>query len=101
MKDPLQKEFLCAIFERWGKGWGFVILDTFKDDFNLTTQVVDLDITQILDLYRVIVNLPDFHSSVFASEADNAHCDSLIENVDEKDMEDYRIMFDRRQALGY
>ena len=93
-------EFLCAILERWGKGWGILILDMFQDEFNFTTQVVDLDIIQILDLYKVLVNLPDFSNSVFAAEADNAHSDSEIEEVNEDDMEAYRIMFDRRQAGG-
>ena len=96
----LQNDFLWSIFERWGKGWGVIILDTFKDDFSFTTQVRDLDVNQILELYQFIINLPQFHSSVFASEAETAHSEGEknFSDVDQEEMEHYRTTFDRKQA---
>ena len=90
-----QNVFLCHLFEDWGKGWGIVILQC---GFKFTSQVRDLEVKQIVDLYKIMIELPDFESSVFVAEAENANCDETPDDIKESDMENYRIMFERKQA---
>ena len=90
-----QNDFLCQVFEDWGKGWGIVILQC---GFKFTSQVRDLEVKQIVDLYKIIIELPDFESSVFVAQAENANCDVAMDDINESDMENYRIMFDRKRS---
>lgn len=90
-----KKTFLVEIFERWNNDWGRVIIEC---GFNFFTTVKDLELQQIMDLYKIMINLPDFHSSVFVSEAETAHSEELLFDIDEKEMENYRLMYDRKQA---
>ena len=83
------------IFERWNNGWGRVIIEC---NFNLFTTVKDLEHQQILDLYKIMINLPDFQYSVFVSEAETANCEEIPCDIDDKEMENYRLMYDRKQA---
>ena len=83
------------IFESWNNDWGRVIIEC---GFNFLTTVKDLELQQIMDLYKIMINLPDFHSSVFVSEAEAANSEELQFDIDEKEMENYRLMYDRKQA---
>ena len=58
----------------------------------------DLEHQQILDLYKIMIHLPDFHHSVFVSEAEMANSEESLFEIDEKEMENYRLMYDRKQA---
>ena len=83
------------IFERWNSDWGRVIIEC---GFNFLTTVKDLELQQIMDLYKIMIQLPDFQSSVFVSEAETANSEELLFDIDEKEMENYRLMYDRKQA---
>ena len=83
------------MFERWNNGWGRVIIEC---GFSFFTMVRDLEHGQIMDLYKIMIHLPDFHYSVFVSEAETANSEELLSDIDEKEMENYRLLYDRKQA---
>ena len=83
------------IFERWNNDWGRVIIEC---GFNFLTTVKDLELQQIMDLYKIMIQLPDFHISVFVSEAETANSEESLSSIDEDDMENYRLLYDRKQA---
>lgn len=58
----------------------------------------DLEHQQILELYQIMIHLPDFRHSVFVSEAEAANKEESMLEIDENEMENYRLLYDRKQA---
>ena len=58
----------------------------------------DLEHQQILDLYQIMIHQPDFQNSVFVSEAETANSEESLSSIDEDEMENYRLLYDRKQA---
>ena len=85
---------MCSLLEEWSTGWGLLVIDLGYSTFTL---VRDLNAEEICNLYQHLIQLPNFDNSNFIAEADFVFEDSFFDDeVDELEMEQYRVKFWKR-----
>jgi len=85
---------VVEVFEEWSTAWGFVVVEA---GFTIFTKVSDLGLEDLLILYKVLINIPNFEYSNFVAEANAAFIENHEnEEVDDFEMEKYRINLARK-----
>jgi len=84
--------------EEFATGWGFAAIEA---GFSVLSEVKDLEgVEDFLKLYNLITALPDFDQSNFAAEAlENYRTNVEICDLDDKEMEEFRIQFRRDRSM--
>jgi len=89
---------IVELMEEFATGWGFAAIEA---GFSVLSEVKDLEgVEDFLKLYNLITALPDFDQSNFAAEAlENYRTNVEICDLDDKEMEEFRIQFRRDRSM--
>lgn len=89
---------IVELFEDWSTGWGFVVVES---GYTIISEVRDLDLDELMTLYKVLTAIPDFEHSNFVAEAADYHS-AIHENatISDQEMEQFRITYKRKMNIG-
>ena len=85
-----KNKFVIVLMEQWGSGWGLLAIDL---GYTVLTMVKDLSVEEMITLYQLMIQLPNFHQSNFVSEAEFHDELALEEDVDEDELENFKREF--------
>lgn len=93
-----KKQHVVILFESWVTGSGMTVVEA---GFTIFTTVVDLDIDQLLGLFKLLTELPGFKQSNFVVEADIFRKSSDMEVSDKTtSTESMKTKLKRELAVG-
>eukprot|EP00092_Neocalanus_flemingeri_P106019 GFUD01135973.1.p1 GENE.GFUD01135973.1~~GFUD01135973.1.p1 ORF type:complete len:475 (-),score=53.31 GFUD01135973.1:131-1555(-) len=89
---------IVGVFEEWSSGWGLLIVEA---GFTIFDEVRDLDLEDLLQLFHLLKNIPNFEQSNFVAEANMAFkANHETEDIDELLVDKFRINLWRKISKG-